>query len=310
MKKVLLGGALAAVMFAGSAFANDSMNKDCNKDQSADQQSMSSDQGIGGSGSDDSSTSSVGTSDQTLKSSDQSLSNDSYGGSSDQGITATDQAAQQPTTNETNVIVQPPAQQQPAAWSSSDDAMKSKEDHKVTKDSDMRGVSVTLGGGVEGYTGGLAPQINPGPSWGVGVGLRPSKTLGLELGYSGAVNAIDNARNTGTGDIVRNGGSAVATVGLSSAAVQPYLLGGIGVDRYNVRNNENGRFRDDTTGSIPLGVGLRTQVSKFTADLRGTYGMLFNQGFAPGQGNTDLGDIGDKTPTGRFGAQLRLGSTF
>jgi opacity protein-like surface antigen len=172
-------------------------------------------------------------------------------------------------------------------------------------------VTVLVGGGVEGYTGGFAPQINPGPTWGVGVALKPVGALGLELGYSGATNNLEErAALTRDADIVRNGGSAIGTIGLAPARFQPYLLGGIGFDRYNVRNaSASSNFHDDTLGNVPLGLGFRTHVGHFTADARGVYGLLFNQGFAPG-GNTDLGDIGDHTPDGRFQAQVRLGATF
>ena len=44
----------------------------------------------------------------------------------------------------------------------------------------MRGLTVTLGGGVEGYTQALAPAVSPGPSVGVNANLRPSRVLGLE----------------------------------------------------------------------------------------------------------------------------------
>ncbi len=178
---------------------------------------------------------------------------------------------------------------------------------------DARGLTVLLGGGVEGYTGALAPEINPGPQWGVGAAFKPTKNFGLELGYSGAVNNLTGEGSIleGSGaNITRHGGSAVATLGLTSAAVQPYLLGGVGVDRYIVDEAEAFGYQTSTIGNVPVGVGLRTHVGNFTADLRGNYGILFEQDFAPGVGGTDLGDIGDSTPSGRYGATLRLGATF
>jgi hypothetical protein len=181
---------------------------------------------------------------------------------------------------------------------------------------EQRGVSVLLGGGVEGYTGQLAPEINPGPAWGVSAAFKPTRMFGMELGYSGAVNNIPGAGpdllEGDSANITRHGGSAVATFGIGAAAVQPYLLGGIGIDRYIV-NDAGGadlNFQSNTVGNVPVGVGLRTNVGNFTADLRGNYGILFEQEFAPQVGGTDLGDIGDRTPTGRYGAALRLGATF
>ena len=186
-----------------------------------------------------------------------------------------------------------------------------------TDASDARGVAVLLGGGVETYTGHLAPQLNAGPNWGVAVALKPTAALGVEFGYSGAINSVQEGSGLGTAsffnreaDIVRNGGSAVATVGLGPAPFQPYLLGGIGVDWYDVRRDTSGSFRDDTVGNVPLGLGFRSHLGDFTADLRGVYGLLFNQGFAPNEGNTKLSELGTETPTGRFAAQLRVGATF
>lgn len=331
MKTVLLGGALAFALWGGAALANDQTAKDCATIGSSDQSLSTTGSASVDTGSDtgvtmqqqdlkaeDQDLGTGGSSEEGI-SSDQKSMNDCgnyqqsqpeaqpYGGSGDVGL---NQQSQQPADRTTIINVEPQPTDDANALAMQDERDRKDQD-KVTKDSDMRGVSVTVGGGVEGYTGGLAPMIQPGPSWGVSVGLRPSKVLGLELGYTGAVNNIDAGGVTGNGaDIVRNGGSAVATVGLTAAPVQPYVLGGVGIDRYNVRHDDNGEFRDDTVGNVPLGLGLRTHVSKFTADLRGTYGVMFNQDFARGEGNTNLADIGSSTPTGRLGARLRLGSTF
>jgi hypothetical protein len=188
------------------------------------------------------------------------------------------------------------------------------EDQAKNKESrsDMRGLTVMLGGGIEGYSGDLAPQINAGPAWGVRAALKPTKVLGLEIGYSGAVNEIDDGTSdgsTGGADIVRNGGEAVATLGLSASPVQPYLLGGVGLSRYNVRGGEGAGFRSDTTGNIPLGGGLRTHVGNFTADARFGYSVLFDQQFASRVDQRDLVGI-NSTSGGRYQGTLNLGSTF
>ena len=182
------------------------------------------------------------------------------------------------------------------------------------KEATLRGVSVVVGGGVEGYTGDLAPQINPGPTWGARVAIRPTKVLGLELGYSGAANNIDNSRGeftsgaVGGPDIVRNGGEAAVTVGLAAAAVQPYLLGGVGYSHYNVRAPGEG-FRSDNTGNIPVGAGLRTQVGAFTADARFGYSILFNNEFAQNVAPRDVAGI-NSTSGGRYNGTVNLGTTF
>ncbi len=181
--------------------------------------------------------------------------------------------------------------------------------------SDMRGLTVLLGGGVEGYTGDLAPQIDPGATWGVTAALKPTKVLGLELGYSGAVNEIDNGRRgegegaTNGADIVRNGGQAVATVGLTAAPVQPFLLGGIGGSVYSVRGGESEGFSDDFTANIPLGAGLRTHIGNFTADARMNYNVLFDQEFASNVDSRDIAGI-NSTSGGSYRGTVNIGGTF
>jgi hypothetical protein len=179
---------------------------------------------------------------------------------------------------------------------------------KKESNANMRGLTVTVGGGIEGYTGALAPEINPGPGYGVQAEIRPSKVLGLELGYSGAVNELDSRVAPLGGsdgpDLVRNGGQAAVTVGLTAAPVQPYLLGGIGFSDYNFRGAGSALagFKDDTVGNVPVGVGLRTHIGSFTADLRANYNFLFDQDFS--------GIDTDFNENGRYSGTLNIGGTF
>lgn len=170
---------------------------------------------------------------------------------------------------------------------------------------DLRGLSVTVGGGVEGYTGALAPEINPGAAFGVTAALKPTSVLGVELGYSGAVNELDSAVGDTDGpDLVRNGGHAAVTVGLIPAPIQPYLLGGIGISDYNFRGGGAGvaGFSDDTVGNVPLGVGLRTHMGNLTADLRANYNFLFDQDF--------VGVDDGFSENGSYAGTLNIGGTF
>jgi hypothetical protein len=321
MKAALLGGALAATLWGGVALANgptssnrpstggsstagtggsgkcatggSSTSADCPDNQQKGSSATS--------GSSQGQQSSTSTERQQTRSSEVGTSG-TYSGSSTAGGTGTGGTG----TSGTTATV--PTQQETSIISVQPVVVEDQEEKKAK--SDARGVTVLLGGGVEGYTGDFAPQINPGPTWGVGVALKPVGALGLELGYSGATNNLTGRGLDDDADLVRNGGTAVATIGLAPARFQPYLLGGVGFDHYNVRNAQNSEFKDDTLGNVPLGLGFRTHIGDFTADLRGVYGLLFNQGFAPNEGNTSLGDIGDETPSGRFQGQLSLGATF
>ena len=195
--------------------------------------------------------------------------------------------------------ISPPAAAPSDAFTPIEDA----EAVDVNKESkaDMRGLTVMLGGGVEGYTGALAPEINAGATYGVTAAIKPSKVFGLELGYSGAVNNLDAATGGSGPDLVRNGGQAAVTFGLGAAPVQPYVLGGIGFSDYNVRNEAAG-FSDDMVGNVPVGAGLRTHIGDFTFDLRGNYNFLFDQDFAGVE--TGLNE------NGRYSGTLNIGGTF
>ena len=175
--------------------------------------------------------------------------------------------------------------------------------YEVKETQDTRGLSVLVGAGVEGYTGGLAPAINPGPTVGVMAGIRPSNVFGLELGYSGAVNSLDRPVSGSGPDIVRNGAVANVTLGLAAASVQPYVLGGFGMNWYNVRNGASLGFTDDTSSRIPLGVGLRTQFGGFTADARVNYNVLLSDDLAPAVDNSEF-------TTGSYQGTLNIGGTF
>ncbi|MBF5046113.1 hypothetical protein FGE12_27105 [Aggregicoccus sp. 17bor-14] len=181
--------------------------------------------------------------------------------------------------------------------------------YEPKKHADMKGLTVTLGAGVEGYTQALAPEVSPGPAVAVNANFRPTRVLGLELGYSGAVNEIKHEDNVNGADIVRNGGHAALTVGLTTTSVQPYVLGGIGISDYNVRDDRSARFRDDTVGNVPVGLGLRTHMGNFTADARAGYNFLFDQEFARRVPSDNVGDV-EFSNTGRYDATLNFGLTF
>ncbi len=169
-----------------------------------------------------------------------------------------------------------------------------------------KGLYVLLGGGTEGYTGGNAADLNPGFAYGATVGIKPWKMLGLELNYNGGLNDIDVAPGgvANGADIVRQGGQAAVTLGLTSTKLQPYVLGGIGIQNHNVRGTGPALgYNDDTSGYVPAGVGLRYNIGKLiTADARVNYNAPFEQEFAPA-GDNGFWD-------GRYQALLQLGGTY
>jgi len=170
----------------------------------------------------------------------------------------------------------------------------------------MRGVTVVAGGGVEGYTGALKDRLQLGPSYGVGIDMRPSKVLGVELGYTGAVNEINGS---GGANVVRNGGQALLNIGLTATPIQPYLIGGVGVNNFHVQGGGVAMgYRNDTGGDVPLGAGLRTHFGSFTADARFDYRIPFEEQFAP-VATRDVAGL-NSVDGARYQATLNIGSTF
>lgn len=169
------------------------------------------------------------------------------------------------------------------------------------------GLYVLLGGGTEGYTGKLAGELNPGFAYGATVGYRPTKIFGVELNYNGGLSDIDIAGPGGTAkgaDIVRNAGQAAVTLGLTPTKLQPYLMGGVGIEHHNVRGASTALgFRDDSNGYVPAGVGLRYNIGKLlTADARVDYNVpLGGQDFAP---------VATGAGSGRYQGLLQLGGTY
>lgn len=180
---------------------------------------------------------------------------------------------------------------------------------QINEKRDHKGLYVFLGGGVEGYTGALAPTLNPGPAWGATVGFKPWQQLGLEAQYSGAVNDLDAGFGPGGAingaDVVRQGGQVAAVVDLTRTAVRPYAMAGIGIENFNVRGGDVlAGFEDDTSGYVPAGVGVRYKLgSTISLDARVNYNFGFERDFTPPGTDLDLGD-------NRYQGLLQLGGVY
>lgn len=171
------------------------------------------------------------------------------------------------------------------------------------KDKDL--FSIRVGGGIEGLALTLDDRLTTGPLWTAAVGVRPLRWMGLEAGYSGSTHEVDSdflpVGDTGAvsgADFVRNGGSLVTTIIAPTPVVQPYGLVGVGFDSYNWRGDSNIAFKDDTSGRVPVGAGLRAGGGAFDADLRFNYNLLFSQQFAR------LGEADDIGGTWDLGLQV------
>jgi hypothetical protein len=102
---------------------------------------------------------------------------------------------------------------------------------------------------------------------------------------------------------VRNAGQAAVTLGVLPTKLQPYIMGGIGIENYNARGlSPAAGYTDDTHGYVPAGVGLRYNLGTLlTADARVSYNVPLSQDFAP---------IDNGLFDGRYQALLQFGGTY
>jgi len=178
----------------------------------------------------------------------------------------------------------------------------------------LEGVSVLLGGGVEGYTGSLSSRLAVGPAWTFILGLHPTSVFGIELGYQGAFQSLKDAGagsgTSGRADIVRHAGQANVTFAFGAWQVQPFVLAGVGINHYSVSDEAKAvGFSDGTGGYVPVGGGIRFRLQSVVVDLRGSWQLPFSDPLAPGgTGQDTLGlDTGNYR---RWNASLSIGGTF
>lgn len=173
--------------------------------------------------------------------------------------------------------------------------------------------TLQLQGGIEGYSGHLAPRIDPGVTYGMSFAYEPFRFIGFELGYSGAENELVAGQsgvddpNPGAPDMFRNGGYLIVTPGYSfklpatqASYFKPYALGGIGLDRYQMHGitGQLG-YSNATVANLPFGAGVKARVGHLSADARVNYAWEFNQRFS----------MFDDHPL-RLQGQVLVGATF
>ena len=82
---------------------------------------------------------------------------------------------------------------------------------------------------------------------------------------------------------------------------------GLGVGDWHARHSD-GALRSGATAGIPVGAGLRAHAkSRFTADARFGYDLIFSDQFASTDTRLFNGNIANG---GRYNLSLNLGSTF
>jgi opacity protein-like surface antigen len=165
-------------------------------------------------------------------------------------------------------------------------------------------VNVFLRGGVGDYTGDLGNLANTGPTWGLTLNVQPTTYLGLEVGYEGSQNKVDDNRLLEEPSLVRNGGSALVKVSPPLlTAVRPFVGAGLGISYVDVRGRGAGLYDSDLMEEVPLVAGVEFNSGALTAGVRGTYRILVDEGFAE---NATV----ENPSGGLLDASLTLGARF
>lgn len=165
--------------------------------------------------------------------------------------------------------------------------------------------NIVARGGVGVYTGDLGRYADAGPAWGVNVNLQPTNVMGLEIGYEGSRNEVNDARLTASPAFMRHGGTVLLRLAPPFLErVRPYVAAGLGLSHVSVPEAEvAGLYQDDFMEEIPLAGGLELNAGPVTAGLRATYRWLIDDGFA------DRAQAGDPEG-GLFDAVVTLGGRF
>jgi opacity protein-like surface antigen len=131
--------------------------------------------------------------------------------------------------------------------------------------------------------------VDPGPAYGVLVGLQPLSWLGVEGQYQGASNRIDRSEiASGADRIVANGVSGHLRVQAPLRAVEPFLFGGVGYMRLDENGTGGTGDRSDNLLSVPVGAGIDSHIGRgVNLGARFTYDILQTT-VLPEIGNSDL----------------------
>lgn len=168
-------------------------------------------------------------------------------------------------------------------------------------------LNILLKGGVGDYTGALGTFTSTGPTWGALVNFQPFLFLGVEIGYDGSRQKVDDNRfaEDARPSLTRHGGSALVKLSPPFLeSVRPFVGAGLGASQVGVSGDAAGLYQSDFMEEVPFAAGLEFNAGAFTAGVRTTYRLLLNEDFA----DAALAEGGPGG--GLFDAALTVGGRF
>ncbi len=135
--------------------------------------------------------------------------------------------------------------------------------------------SIVVQGGAAKYNQSLSGS-DVGAAYGARLGFLPTPMLGLELGYLGTQNNINQSLSSGvqSSTLKTNEGYADVRLNILPGAFTPYVFGGYGLTWVNGAAASG--IPNSNTSTLPFGAGLEGDIGAFKLGGRFQYNYLFN----------------------------------
>src|SRR4051794_32284475 len=135
--------------------------------------------------------------------------------------------------------------------------------------------SIVVQGGAAKYNQSLSGS-DVGAAYGARLGFLPTPMLGLELGYLGTQNNINQSLSSGiqSSTLKTNEGYADVRLNILPGAVTPYVFGGYGLTWVNGAAASG--IPNSSTSTLPFGAGVEGNIGAFKLGGRFQYNYLFD----------------------------------
>jgi hypothetical protein len=175
------------------------------------------------------------------------------------------------------------------------------------------GFGLTIGGGVSGFTDDtFRDTTDDGGNWDVRATIGTRSFIAGEASYLGSAQSIDALGLDDDAVLLGNGLQGNVRVNFTTAALQPFVYGGVAWRRYEITNddfNTSDVADDDDVLEIPGGVGLAYKVGGFMLDARAEYRYAFYEDMLP-SAIEDFEEPGDAASMHRYSINANVGVEF
>lgn len=173
------------------------------------------------------------------------------------------------------------------------------------------GVSVALGGGVEGFTNDtLRASTDPGALLNLRVAVGTRSPFAIEGAYIGSVQTIDVLGIDSNALLVGNGLEGKLRLNFLDESVQPFAFAGVGWRRYSLRNtdtNTSAVASDDDVLEVPFGAGIAYKIAGLQMDTRGEFRYATQEDLMPSLTPARGGDAAEMH---RWSINTNIGYSF